>query len=125
MVVEYEDHLKRSGDTDLLAEFMSQAEREKFAFVHATFTEDRGWLQRYIKQVAGPDEHSSNYGADVERNKVTEKREQAFYVDFRNGKLAPTPFDITFDEASQWIERAEFATFLAESHLRDRLRTHR
>ena len=56
-----------------------------------------------------------HFSLNVKRNKVTRKREQAFYVDIRdNGSGAPSPFDITFDEAGEWLERADYAVGLAE-----------
>jgi hypothetical protein len=70
--------------------------------------------------VAGKEEHSVDYSLNVERNRVSEKREQALYVDVRDGKIMPSPFDITFDEAGEWLERAEFAVSLCERLLREK-----
>ena len=111
----FEEYLSGEGETAQRSEFLSMPEKEKLRFVYSMLSNDKGKLRRLVQRRAGPEEHSINYNLDVNRNKVSEKREQALYVDIRDGKLLPSPFEISFDEACEWLERAEFAVFVAES----------
>ena len=116
MVKDYEEHLRSEDKDDLLQQFLALSEREKFALVHDSVKDFPKLLKREIKRVAGPDEFSIEYSREVRRRRVSDKREQASYVDFDDrGHLRPTPFDITFDEADAWLQRADFAVHLADS----------
>jgi AbiV family abortive infection protein len=114
--VEYEAHLREIDDQDSLQEYLALSKRERMALIHQILSEDKSLLRREIKRQAGPDEPSIDYRLDVQRRKVSDKREQSLYVDVdKDDLLQRSPFDITFDEASIWLERAEFAIFYAES----------
>jgi hypothetical protein len=115
----YEKHLRDTGDEKMLLEFLSMSKKERMAFLYSIISKDKSRLQRTIRRQAGPEEVAIDYSLDVQRRKVREKREQALYVDIqKDGRPVPSPFDITFDEAGIWLERAEFAVHLAEESAR-------
>ena len=120
LVTDYENHLRVTGQTELLDQLLQMSNRERLQTAYSALQDDRSGLQKLIRRVAGQEEHSIDYSLNVERNRVSEKREQALYVDVRDGKIMPSPFDIIFDEAGEWLERAEFAVSPCECLLRDK-----
>jgi AbiV family abortive infection protein len=118
-VDEYERHIREAGNEDMLAKFLDMPRNARMALIYSVLSEDKSLLQRTIRRVAGPEEVAIDYRLDVRRQKVSGKREQAFYVDInKDGELAASPFDITFDESGVWLERAEFAIHVAEESAR-------
>jgi len=115
MVAEFEEHLRKEGKGEDLRDFLAMSEKDRRALVYESVKEDRGLLARLVREAADPEDVGIDYSLDVKRQKVSGKREQAFYVDIdKNGRLQPTPFDITFDEACIWLERADFAIHLID-----------
>jgi AbiV family abortive infection protein len=116
----YEQYLRATGKTDMLAEFLDMPRSDRMALLYSVLSEDKSLLQRTLRRVAGPEEIAIQYSRDVQRQKVSGKREQSFYVDIsKDGQLAASPFAITFEEAGVWLERAEFAVYIAEQAVRE------
>jgi len=72
-----ESYLKAKGTVENISEFQEMPEEDRLQFVYAMVLKDPSYLKKLIQQAQGPEEHSINFSRDVNRNKVTEKREQA------------------------------------------------
>jgi hypothetical protein len=114
-VEQIEKFFRAEGNEAALQAFLSLSEKDKRKAIFSEMLEDRSKRDKIVREAAGPNEPAVNFSLNVQRNKVSEKREQSFYVDIRpNGLPGPSPFDITFDEAGIWLEYADYALHIAE-----------
>jgi hypothetical protein len=65
-----EQRLHENNSEEPLVDFVAMPERERMMFVYSVLSKDKGFLNKTIRRVAGPDEIPIDYNRDVQRRKI-------------------------------------------------------